>query len=194
MLSTEPEKTRRIVLSEKPAMKEDVFRYDSKFLNVMICNLAKVSSTFHKNPEDIYKNHVEEYITYFFIVYLINITEKYFVLKRDLTYVEEENNKESKQIEEKSTTIHKLKSPLVEKNVSKLNDLLETEDKTQTKPNENQNYLFDLIDLQTDNNEKKGQGNNDLLDFADVIDPPSKTNFSTQHDLVNYLSLSSLNN
>ncbi len=63
MLSTEPEKTRNLVLSEKPAMREEVFRYDSKFLNVMISNLAKVSSTFHKMPQDVYKNHFDEYIT-----------------------------------------------------------------------------------------------------------------------------------
>ena len=63
MLSTEPEKTRKIVLSEKPAMKEEVFKYDDKFLNTMISNLAKVSSTFHKVPQDLYKNYFDEYIT-----------------------------------------------------------------------------------------------------------------------------------
>jgi hypothetical protein len=64
MLSTEPEKTRKLVLSEKPAMKEEVFKYDSKFLSTMLTHLAKVSSTFHKLPHDIYKNYLDDYITY----------------------------------------------------------------------------------------------------------------------------------
>lgn len=63
MLSTEPEKTRKIVFTEKPPLKEEIFRYESKFLNTMIENLAKVSSTSHKSPQDMYKNLIEEYIT-----------------------------------------------------------------------------------------------------------------------------------
>ena len=70
MLSTEPEKTRKIVLSDKPQMKEDVFKYDEKFLAAMLTNLAKVSTTFHKFPQDIYKNHLDDYITYEFFFFL----------------------------------------------------------------------------------------------------------------------------
>lgn len=63
MLSTEPEKTRKIVFSEKPALREEIFKYDAQFLNKMINNLAKVSSTFHKAPQDLYKNFLDDYIT-----------------------------------------------------------------------------------------------------------------------------------
>lgn len=95
-----------------------------------------------------------------------------------MTYVEENNNE--KQTEEKTTPIVKLKSPTTEKTVSKINDLLETEDKPQAKNNENQNYLFDLIDLQPDNNEKK-KNNDDLLNLE-----PNESNANQKK--TNYLN------
>lgn len=77
-----------------------------------------------------------------------------------MTY--EEERVEAKPIEEKSSTpMLKLKSPAGEKTVSKVNDLLEPEEKPKPVA-ENKNYLFDLIDIQDEKKEKLG----DLIDFG----------------------------
>ena len=81
-----------------------------------------------------------------------------------MTYVEEAQALETKPInEEKSTPVLKLKSPGIEKDFLKVNDLMEPDDKPAKNPAENKNYLFDLIDIQDEKKEK----NQDLMDFGD---------------------------
>ena len=63
LLSTDPEKTKRLVFAEKPAMKEEVQKYEPKFLESMMVNLAKISTSFHKLPQEIFKNHMDDFIT-----------------------------------------------------------------------------------------------------------------------------------
>jgi vesicle coat complex subunit len=63
LLSTDPEKTKKLVFTEKPAMKEEVHKYETEFLENMVVNLAKISTSFHKLPKEVFKNHMDDYIT-----------------------------------------------------------------------------------------------------------------------------------
>lgn len=100
-----------------------------------------------------------------------------------MTYVEENLNE--KVVEEKNAAVLKLKSPAAEKKTtSKINDLLEVEEKPTKNNNENQNYLFDLIDIKPENNEKKDNANNDLLDFTENSSNVTQQKDDFSHDLV----------
>ena len=53
MLSSEPEKTKRVVLSEKPDIKYAETNYEDNFVEGMIKNLGLVSTVFHLPGESI---------------------------------------------------------------------------------------------------------------------------------------------
>ena len=55
MLSSEPEKTKIVVLSDKPILRDDTFSFETSFLDEMIENLALVSSLVQKTPSELFK-------------------------------------------------------------------------------------------------------------------------------------------
>ena len=55
MLSSEPEKTKVVVLSDKPILRDDTFSFESGFLDEMIENLALISSLVQKTPSELFK-------------------------------------------------------------------------------------------------------------------------------------------
>jgi len=55
MLSSEPEKTKIVVLSDKPILRDDTFSFESGFLDEMIENLALISSLVQKTPSELFK-------------------------------------------------------------------------------------------------------------------------------------------
>ncbi len=59
MLSTDPEKTKVVVLSDKPITKEELFTYETSFLDVMIENIAMVSSLVHMNPDQLFRSKTD---------------------------------------------------------------------------------------------------------------------------------------
>jgi len=51
LLSTDPEAAKMVVLGDKPVIEDDTFRLDSGLLNVLIGQIATLSSVYHKPPE-----------------------------------------------------------------------------------------------------------------------------------------------
>ena len=51
LLSSDPEAARAVVLSDKPEITDDTFTLDSQLLEDLLCNLATLSSVYHKPPE-----------------------------------------------------------------------------------------------------------------------------------------------
>ena len=50
-MSTDTEKAKRVVLSEKPIIQEEVVGFEENLMNVMINNISTVASVLHKRPE-----------------------------------------------------------------------------------------------------------------------------------------------
>eukprot|EP00536_Pseudo-nitzschia_multiseries_P008364 jgi/Psemu1/66488/estExt_Genemark1.C_2110019 len=51
LLSTDPEAAKMVVLGDKPVIEDDTFRIDPSLLNVLIGQIATLSSVYHKPPE-----------------------------------------------------------------------------------------------------------------------------------------------
>jgi AP-1 complex subunit beta-1 len=51
LLSTDPEAAKMVVLGDKPVIEDDTFRLDPALLNVLIGQIATLSSVYHKPPE-----------------------------------------------------------------------------------------------------------------------------------------------
>jgi vesicle coat complex subunit len=51
LLSTDTEKAKRVVLSEKPIIQEEVVGFEENLMTVLINNISTVASVFHKRPE-----------------------------------------------------------------------------------------------------------------------------------------------
>jgi AP-1 complex subunit beta-1 len=51
LLSTDPEAAKRVVLAEKPVISDETFLLDPNVLDVLISNIATLSSVYHKPPE-----------------------------------------------------------------------------------------------------------------------------------------------
>jgi len=51
LLSTDPEAAKMVVLGDKPVIEDDTFRLDPGLLNVLIGQIATLSSIYHKPPE-----------------------------------------------------------------------------------------------------------------------------------------------
>jgi hypothetical protein len=51
MLSTDPEKTKKVVLADRPIIVEESHTFEETLLNNMIENISMVASVFHKTPE-----------------------------------------------------------------------------------------------------------------------------------------------
>ena len=51
LLSTDPEAAKMVVLGDKPVIEDDTFRLDAGLLNVLIGQIATLSSVYHKPPE-----------------------------------------------------------------------------------------------------------------------------------------------
>ncbi|KAL7572740.1 hypothetical protein ACA910_009008 [Epithemia clementina (nom. ined.)] len=51
LLSTDPEAAKMVVLGDKPVIEDDTFRLDPALLNVLISQIATLSSVYHKPPE-----------------------------------------------------------------------------------------------------------------------------------------------
>ena len=51
MLSTEPEKAKKVVLSDRPLIIEKFHTFEDHLLNTMIDNIGSVASVFYKDPE-----------------------------------------------------------------------------------------------------------------------------------------------
>jgi AP-1 complex subunit beta-1 len=51
MLSTDPEKTKRVVLADRPIIIEETHNFEENLLNSLIDNISMVASVFHKPPE-----------------------------------------------------------------------------------------------------------------------------------------------
>ena len=51
LLSTDPEAAKLVVLGDKPVIEDDTFRLDPSLLNVLIGQIATLSSVYHKPPE-----------------------------------------------------------------------------------------------------------------------------------------------
>ena len=54
MLSTSPQKTKFVVLSEKPQISEDSYNlYDDVFVEKLLDQISTLSSVYHKTPEEL---------------------------------------------------------------------------------------------------------------------------------------------
>lgn len=51
MLSTEPEKTKKVVLSDRPLIVEQFHTFEDSLLTSMIHNIGMTASVFYKTPE-----------------------------------------------------------------------------------------------------------------------------------------------
>lgn len=51
LLSTDPEAAKMVVLGDKPVIEDDTFRLDPGLLNVLIEQIATLSSVYHKPPD-----------------------------------------------------------------------------------------------------------------------------------------------
>lgn len=51
LLSTDPEAAKLVVLGDKPVIEDDTFRLDPALLNILIGQIATLSSVYHKPPE-----------------------------------------------------------------------------------------------------------------------------------------------
>jgi AP-1 complex subunit beta-1 len=51
LLSTDPEAARLVVLGERPIIEDDTFKLDPGLLNVLISQIATLSSVYHKPPD-----------------------------------------------------------------------------------------------------------------------------------------------
>jgi AP-1 complex subunit beta-1 len=51
LLSTDPEAAKMVVLGDKPVIEDDTFRLEPSLLNVLIGQIATLSSVYHKPPE-----------------------------------------------------------------------------------------------------------------------------------------------
>ena len=51
LLSTDPEAAKMVVLGDKPVIEDDTFRLDPSLLNILIAQIATLSSVYHKPPE-----------------------------------------------------------------------------------------------------------------------------------------------
>mmetsp|Transcript_79655 Transcript_79655/g.223428 ORF Transcript_79655/g.223428 Transcript_79655/m.223428 type:complete len:885 (-) Transcript_79655:21-2675(-) len=51
LLSTDPEAAKMVVLGDKPVIEDDTFRLDPTLLNILIGQIATLSSVYHKPPE-----------------------------------------------------------------------------------------------------------------------------------------------
>ena len=53
MLSTSPQKTKYVVLGEKPHISEDSYnQYDDDLVNTLLQQISTLSSVYHKTPEE----------------------------------------------------------------------------------------------------------------------------------------------
>jgi AP-1 complex subunit beta-1 len=58
LLSTDPEAAKMVVLGEKPVIEDDTFKLEPQLLNVLIGQIATLSSIYHKPPEAfVVRNH-----------------------------------------------------------------------------------------------------------------------------------------
>lgn len=51
MLSTEPEKAKKVVLSDRPLIVEKFHTFEDNLLNTMVKNIGTIASVFYKDPE-----------------------------------------------------------------------------------------------------------------------------------------------
>jgi AP-1 complex subunit beta-1 len=51
LLSTDPEAAKMVVLGDKPVIEDDTFKLDPQLLNILIGQIATLSSVYHKPPE-----------------------------------------------------------------------------------------------------------------------------------------------
>lgn len=51
LLSTDPEAAKLVVLGEKPVIEDDTFNHEPQLLNVLVSQIATLSSIYHKPPE-----------------------------------------------------------------------------------------------------------------------------------------------
>jgi len=51
LLSTDPEAAKMVVLGDKPVIEDDTFRLDPSLLNILIAQIATLSSVYHKPPD-----------------------------------------------------------------------------------------------------------------------------------------------
>jgi AP-1 complex subunit beta-1 len=51
LLSTDPEAAKMVVLGDKPVIEDDTFRLDPALLNILIAQIATLSSVYHKPPD-----------------------------------------------------------------------------------------------------------------------------------------------
>lgn len=51
LLSTDPEAAKMVVLGDKPVIEDDTFKLDPSLLNILIGQIATLSSVYHKPPE-----------------------------------------------------------------------------------------------------------------------------------------------
>jgi AP-1 complex subunit beta-1 len=51
LLSTDPEAAKMVVLGDKPVIEDDTFRLEPSLLNLLIGQIATLSSVYHKPPE-----------------------------------------------------------------------------------------------------------------------------------------------
>ncbi len=54
MLSSEPEKTKAVVLSDKPILRDDSFGFETSFLDEMVENIGMISSLVQKTPGELF--------------------------------------------------------------------------------------------------------------------------------------------
>jgi AP-1 complex subunit beta-1 len=58
MLSSEPEKTKTVVLSDKPVLRDEGFGLDTGFLDEMVENIGMISSLVQKTPGELFKKEI----------------------------------------------------------------------------------------------------------------------------------------
>lgn len=64
LLSSDPEKTKKIVLSDRPVLAEDIVSFEPTLLENLVDNMSNVSSVFYKPPETIIPKIVVDYNKY----------------------------------------------------------------------------------------------------------------------------------
>ena len=58
MLSSEPEKTKTVVLSDKPVLRDEGCGFDTGFLDEMVENIGMISSLVQKTPGELFRKEI----------------------------------------------------------------------------------------------------------------------------------------
>jgi len=88
LLSTDTEKAKRVVLSEKPIIQEEVVGFEENLMNVMINNISTVASVLHKKPESFLPKLVLEGARR----YVEEVEEEYYEPKADADEAKKEKS------------------------------------------------------------------------------------------------------